>query len=75
MAEMKAGSRRISDQAVRAKTGKGWREWFAILDAIDVKEKGHTRTARYLAEQHGVSPWWAQTITIRYEWEKGLRKE
>ena len=73
MAEAKAGFRRIGEEAVRAKTGKGWEEWYAILDACSAKEKGHTRTARHLLEEHGLSPWWAQAVTIRYEWERGLR--
>ena len=74
MAEARGGFRRISEEAVRAKTGKGWEEWYAILDACSAKEKGHTRTARHLLEEHGLSPWWAQAVTIRYEWERGLRR-
>jgi hypothetical protein len=73
MAEEKAGFRRISDKSVRAKTGKGWEEWFAILDAWGAKEKGHTLSAKHLREHNSVSPWWAQAVTIRYEWERGLR--
>ena len=75
MDEQRAGTRRISEGAVRNKTGKGWAEWFAILDAWDAPSKGHTRSATYLREEHGVSPWWAQAVTVRYEWERGLRKD
>ena len=64
MSEKKTGFRRISDEAVKAKTGKGWEEWFKILDA----------RVEQLREHHGLSPWWAQTVTIRYERERGLRK-
>ncbi len=39
------------------------------------KEKGHTLTAKYLNEHYGISPWWAQAATIRYEWERGIRKQ
>ena len=69
------GFRRIGDKAVRARTGKGWEEWISILDAWGMKEQGHTLTARHLQEKHGLSPWWAQAVTIRYEWERGLRTE
>ncbi len=75
MAERKAGTRRISEQAARARAGKGWQEWFAVLDAWNTKSKSHTLSARYLAAEHGVDPWWPQSITVRYEWESGLRKE
>lgn len=72
MAE-KAGTRRISDEAVRAKTGKDWEEWFRVLDAWGASESGHTASAKYLRDEHGVSAWWAQAVTIRYEYERGLR--
>lgn len=74
MAEKKTGFRRISDEAVRAKTGKGWEEWFRVLDTWGAKEKGHTQSAKYLLDYYALSPWWAQAVTIRYEWESGLRK-
>jgi len=74
MAEKKTGSRRISDEAVRAKTGKGWEEWFRILDTWGAKEKRHTQSAKHLLEHYEVGPWWAQAVTIRYEWERELRK-
>ena len=64
---------KISDDAVRAKTDKGWQEWFRLLDKFGRKEKGHTQTTKYLRDQHGLSDWWAQAVTIRYEWEHGLR--
>jgi hypothetical protein len=65
--------RRISDESVKSKTGKGWAEWLVILDAWGTRDKGHTTTAKHLREAHGVDPWWAQAVTIRYEWERGLR--
>ena len=74
MSEKKVGFRRISDEAVKAKTGKVWREWFTILDTWGAKKKGHTQSAKHLREHYGLSPWWAQAVTIRYEWERGLRK-
>lgn len=42
MAERTTGFRRISDEAARAATGKGWREWFAILDEWEAAARGHT---------------------------------
>ena len=72
MAEKKVGFRRISDDSVHQRTGKGWREWFAILDEWGVKETGHTLAAKHLHVHCGVSPWWAQAVVVRYEWERGL---
>ena len=42
--------RRISDESVKSKTGKGWAEWFAILDAWSARDKGHTATSKHLRE-------------------------
>jgi hypothetical protein len=73
VAKKAAGPRGFSDETVREKTGKRSEEWYAILDEWGAKEKGHTATARYLREELGVSPWWAQSVTVRYEYERGLR--
>ena len=64
---------KITDDAVRAKTDRVWQDWFNILDKFDLKEKGHTQAAKYLRDKHALSDWWAQAVTIRYEWERGLR--
>jgi hypothetical protein len=69
-----AGFRKISEESARKATGKGWQEWFKILDEWGMKGKGHTLTAKYLEKELGIGPWWAQAVTIRYEWERGLRK-
>jgi hypothetical protein len=65
---------RIGEDAVRTKTGKGWDEWFALLDAWDAVDKGHAPTAKHLAEAHGLSGWWAQMVTVEYERARGLRQ-
>ena len=68
------GFRKISDESVRSRTGKGRDEWLRTLDEWGMEEKGHTLTARHLSDDLDVNPWWAQAITIRYEWERGLRQ-
>ena len=73
MVEKEAGFRNISDESVQAKTGKSSQEWYTILDKWGMKQKGHTLAAKHLQTQYRLSPWWAQCVTIRYEWERGLR--
>ena len=75
MAKKKAGPRGFSDEIVKERTGKSWKQWFAILDQWGAKGKGHPAIARYLNERHDVTSWWCQSITVRYEWERGLRKK
>lgn len=68
-----AGEQAISDAAVRARTGKAWNDWFAILDRWGAKDKDHKTIAAYLKDKRGLSPWWSQTVTVRYEQERGIR--
>src|SRR3979409_781734 len=67
-------SPRMSDEAVKAKTGKNWKEWFAILDKAGAKKMGHQEIVKYLSEEQGVRPWWQQMITVSYERASGLRE-
>ena len=62
-----------NDAAVRKNTGKGWREWFGILDRWGAKERRHGEITRYLNEEHGVPGWWTQTLTVGYERVRGMR--
>ncbi|WP_330441048.1 hypothetical protein OHB44_15060 [Micromonospora sp. NBC_00821] len=68
-----AQTERIADDLIRARTGRGWDEWFAVLDAASATEWTHTRIARHLATEHEVPGWWAQTVTVGYEQARGLR--
>jgi hypothetical protein len=62
-----------SDETIKRGSGKTWAEWFAILDSWGAKAHNHTEIARYVAEEHDVSGWWAQTVTVGYERGRGLR--
>lgn len=64
----------ISDEAVEKATGKAWKAWFEVLDGWKADEKGHKATAAYLSEEHDLSGWWSQMVTVQYERERGLRE-
>jgi len=63
----------MSDDAVRSKTGKTWRQWVVALDALDAVALEHKQIARKLQVDFDVSPWWSQTVTVAYERIRGLR--
>ncbi|HEY1377249.1 MAG TPA: DUF4287 domain-containing protein [Gemmataceae bacterium] len=63
----------IGTEAVRARTGKGWAEWFKLLDAAGAVEMNHTAIAAHLREKHGCPRWWNQMVAVGYEQERGLR--
>jgi uncharacterized protein YndB with AHSA1/START domain len=44
------------------------------MDGWDVRGIGHRETAKRLGAEHRVTPWWRQTITVRYEQERGIRE-
>jgi hypothetical protein len=62
-----------SEESVRRATGKGWDDWFRLLDAWGAVDRPHGEIARYLMEEHGVPGWWAQSVTVGYERARGLR--
>jgi Domain of unknown function (DUF4287)/Activator of Hsp90 ATPase homolog 1-like protein len=63
----------MSDEAVKAKTGKNWDQWFAILDKAGAKKMSHQDIVKLLSSKHDVGPWWQQMVTVNYEQARGLR--
>ncbi len=63
-----------SDEAIKRGSGKTWDEWFAILDVWGATERAHGEIARYVQEEHDVTGWWAQTVTVGYERGRGMRR-
>jgi hypothetical protein len=64
-----------SDDAIRERTGRGWEEWFDLLDEWGAAERTHRDIARWVAEQLGLDPlaWNPQAITMSYERTRGGR--
>ena len=68
-------TKRSSDEAVKAKTGMVWSEWFAILDKAGAKYWPHKEIATYLYKKRNLAPWWAQMVSVGYEHERGIRQK
>jgi uncharacterized protein YndB with AHSA1/START domain len=66
---------RMSDDAVKAKTGKTWHGWFKILDAAGAKKMTHQERVAFLNKKHNVGPWWQQMVAVSYEQARGLREK
>ena len=64
-----------SDEMIRQRTGRGWEEWFDLLDGAGLAERPHRDIARWVAELQGVVPlaWAAQAVTVSYERARGGR--
>jgi uncharacterized protein YndB with AHSA1/START domain len=66
-------SPRMSDIAVKAKTGKNWKDWFSVLDKAGARKMNHQEIVKLVNEKHSVGPWWQQMVTVTYEQARGLR--
>ena len=64
----------ISSDAVKAKTGKDWDDWFTLLDTAGAAQWPHKEAAEWLHTAHAVPAWWRQMITVEYERARGLRE-
>jgi hypothetical protein len=63
----------MSDEAIRRRTGRGWEQWFDLLDESGAAELSHKEIARWLGEEQGVDGWDAQSVTVSYERARGMR--
>lgn len=63
----------MSDEAIRRRTGRGWEEWFGLLDEWGTAERTHTEIARWIAQEHGIRGWDSQAITVSFERASGRR--
>lgn len=67
---------KTSDEKIRQRTGRGWEEWFALLDEWGAADRPHREIALWLAEQQRAVPlaWNVQAIVGGYELTRGLRE-
>jgi Domain of unknown function (DUF4287) len=63
----------VSDEVIRRRTGRGWEEWFDLLDEWGAVERPHREIARWLRSEHGIDGWSAQSVTVSYERARELR--
>ncbi|MEU6857420.1 hypothetical protein AB0B28_00885 [Glycomyces sp. NPDC046736] len=64
----------MSDQALIEGTGADWKTWLELLDERGAAELDHAAIARLLMRDFDIDGWWAQSITVGYEQERGLRE-
>ena len=64
---------KISSDAVKARTGKTWAQWFVVLDKAGARKMTHKEIVALLSKKPGMGPWWQQMVTVGYEQAKGLR--
>ena len=63
----------LSDEAIRAGSGKGWEDWCVLIDQFPRRADGHTAIAKHVRDDLGAGDWWSQGVTVGYERITGLR--
>jgi len=63
----------VGDDAVRAGSGRGWSEWFALLDQVGAHNWKHKDIAAYVYDELECPGWWNQMVAVGYEQARGLR--
>ena len=64
----------IGDAAVQARTGRNWKQWFAILDKAGARKMNHKEIVACLSK-YKIGGWWRQMVTVTYEQQRGLREK
>jgi hypothetical protein len=63
----------MTDAGIKAKTGKGWDQWYAALDKAGAAKLDHKAITALLDEKFKPGPWWGQMIAVSYERARGIR--
>jgi hypothetical protein len=64
----------ISDDKVKAATGRGWMGWFTILNKANAADLPHGEITALL-RANGAPRWWSQMIAVEYERARGGRQK
>jgi hypothetical protein len=64
----------MSEASITKGTGHGWDHWLRLLDDWGATGHTHTEIARHVRDDLGLDGWWAQSVTVGYEWARGMRQ-
>ncbi len=64
----------ISEEKVKAATGRGWMGWFIIMNRANANAMPHKEIAKLLYDK-GCPAWWSQMIAVEHERARGGRKK
>ena len=64
----------MSDSAIARRTGRGWEEWFDLLDAAGAPALDHPALVAWLRDETNVDGWSAQAVAVNFERARGGRR-
>jgi len=63
----------VTDKAIKSGTGYGREHWFDVIRDSGLGNSPHKQIADHLHAEHGLSFWWAQEVTVEFEYSIGRR--
>jgi hypothetical protein len=64
----------MSNEKIKAQTGRTWDVWLRLLDAEGALTMTHGAVARLVHDKYAVGDWWSQMVTVGYERLTGQRE-
>ncbi len=65
----------LTDESVKAATGRTWAEWFAYLDVRGGPSQGRREIGNHLYADLKVDHWWVSAINVQYESHCGVKEK
>lgn len=63
----------MRDEAIVSGTGYPLKHWVEMIRTAGLSDSPHKTIADFLHEKQGLSYWWAQEVTVEYEYSIGRR--
>jgi len=54
----------MSDEKIRAGTGRGWDEWVSLATAGPGRDASHAEIATWAIDDHGLTGWWGHGVAV-----------
>ena len=59
-----ASAPEMSDEKIRAGTGRGWDEWVTLAAAGPGRDASHAEIATWAIDDHGLTGWWGHGVAV-----------
>ncbi|ACZ21427.1 hypothetical protein Sked_14910 [Sanguibacter keddieii DSM 10542] len=59
-----ASAPEMSDEKIRAGTGRGWDEWVTLAAAGPGRDASHAQIATWAIDDHGLTGWWGHGVAV-----------
>ena len=75
MQDQARGPLALTDDVIRAETGRDSESWYIMLDAGGARQLSHGQIVELLADVYGLEDRWAGIMAVRYEAARAIDRE